>query len=264
MPVIRHICSMLALCFGLLCTVPSASAVPAKDAAAQLEALLREHPELILDVLREHSEEVLAIVQQGSDKRRISTLRKQWEEDMRMPKKVALVGRPVGGASDAPVTIVAYSDFLCAYCHKAAFTVGSLMKRYSGKIRFVFKQTPKDENGRIAGSWFLAAYDMDKAKGWKMYALAFDRQKEVEAAPEKTMRAIAKEVGFDVPRLEASLKARAGEFARIMDADAEEADALGFVGTPYFLVNDLVVRGALPMEDFAEAIDIALAKKAGK
>ena len=44
----------------------------------------------------------------------------------------------------------------------------------------------------------------------------------------------------------------------------EEADALGFVGTPYFLVNDLVVRGALSLEDFSTAVDMALAKKAGK
>ena len=50
------------------------------------------------------------------------------------------------------------------------------MKRYSGKIRFIFKQVPKDEAGRRAGMCNLAGYKLDKAKGWKMYALAFDRQ----------------------------------------------------------------------------------------
>jgi protein-disulfide isomerase len=50
----------------------------------------------------------------------------------------------------------------------------------------------------------------------------------------------------------------------MMDADAAEADSLGFVGTPYFLVNDIVVRGALSLEEFSKAVDMALEKKAGK
>ncbi len=263
MSFIRHICLMIALPLFFWGGAVEAKAAPSGE-AAQLEALLKEHPELVLDVLREHGGELLEIVQQAADKRRASNLQKQWEEDLKKPKKVALAGRPEGGAADAPVTIVAYSDFLCAYCHRAAFTVGSLMKRYSGKIRFIFKQTPKSEAGRIAGFWFLAGYGLDRAKGWKMYALAFDRQSEVEANPDKVMRAIAREVGFDVAKLEAALKAQEKTFGAMMDADAAEAEALGFVGTPYFLVNDLVVRGALSLEDFSKAVDMALEKKAGK
>lgn len=263
MSFIRHICLMIALPLLFWGGAVEAKAAPSGE-AAQLEALLKEHPELVLNVLREHGGELLEIVQQAADKRRASNLQKQWEEDLKKPKKVALAGRPEGGAADAPVTIVAYSDFLCAYCHRAAFTVGSLMKRYSGKIRFIFKQTPKSEAGRIAGFWFLAGYGLDRAKGWKMYALAFDRQSEVEANPDKVMRAIAREVGFDVAKLEAALKAQEKTFGAMMDADAAEAEALGFVGTPYFLVNDLVVRGALSLEDFSKAVDMALEKKAGK
>jgi len=263
MSFIRHICLMIALPLLFWGGAVEAKAAPSGE-AAQLEAQLKEHPEFVLNVLREHGGELLEIVQQAADKRRASNLQKQWEEDLKKPKKVALAGRPEGGAADAPVTIVAYSDFLCSYCHRAASTVGSLMKRYSGKIRFIFKQTPKSEAGRIAGFWFLAGYGLDRAKGWKMYALAFDRQSEVEANPDKVMRAIAREVGFDVAKLEAALKAQEKTFGAMMDADAAEAEALGFVGTPYFLVNDLVVRGALSLEDFSKAVDMALEKKAGK
>lgn len=235
-----------------------AKAAPALD-AAQLKALLKAHPEILLEVLGDHSEELLDIVQKGSEKRRSATLKTQWENDLTEPKKVDLAGRPIGGTPDAPVTIVAYSDFLCSYCHKAAFTLGTLMKRYPGKIRMVFKQVPKNEAGRLAGQWFLAAYRTDKAKAWKMYALTYDRQQEVEADVHGSMRAIAKETGFDVAALEADMKKYAREIGELMDADAAEAHALGFVGTPYFLVNDLVIRGALPLENFTDAVDMALA-----
>ena len=198
----RHLCLMLAVAFGGIFAVPAAQAAPRQEAAAQLEALLKAHPELILSILRDHSEELLDIVQEGSEKRRRLTLKAQWELDMEKPKNVDISGRPMGGAADAPVTVVAYSDFLCSYCHKAAFTIGNLMKRYPGKVRFVFKQTPNTKVGREAGCWFLAAYKIDKAKAWKMYALTFDRQKEVEEASTKTLRAIAREVGFDVKQVE--------------------------------------------------------------
>ena len=37
-----------------------------------------------------------------------------------------------------------------------------------------------------------------------------------------------------------------------------DAQKLGIEGTPYFLVNNLVVRGALPLDLFKSAIDMAL------
>ena len=260
----RHICLTLFLLSGGMLAAGTAQAAPAQDAAAQLEALLKAHPELILNVLEQHSEEVLDIVQKGSDKRRRAVLLRQWESDINIPKQVALEGRPVGGAEDAPVTIVAFSDFLCTYCHQAAYTVGNLMKRYPGKVRLVFKQIPKTESGRMAGEWFIAAYQMDKVKAWKMYALLFDRQKQVEENTLAALREIAAESGFDAKALEASVKSKAKELDAMLAADAADANALGFVGTPYFLVNNMVLRGALPMENFVDAVDMALKHTAAK
>ncbi len=264
MPFLRHICLTLFLLSGSLLVVAPAQAAPAPDLSAQLEAVLKEHPEIILNVLKDHSEEMLDIVQQGSDKRRRAVLLRQWETEINQPKNVALEGRPVGGPDNAPVTIIAFSDFLCTYCHQAAYTVGSLMKRYPGKIRLVFKQIPKTQSGRIAGVWFIAAYQMDKAKAWKMYAIIFDRQKQVEDDALTAMRAIAAEAGFDAKAVEAAVKSKAKELDAMMAGDAADANALGFVGTPYFLVNNMVLRGALPMENFIDAVDMALKNTAAK
>ena len=241
-----------------------AHAASASDPAAQLEALLKEHPELILNVLKDHSEDVLDIVQQGSDKRRRAVLLRQWENEIDQPKQVALEGRPVGGADDAPVTIIAFSDFLCTYCHQAAYTIANLMKRYPGKIRLIFKQIPKTQSGRIAGEWFIAAYQQDKAKAWKMYALIFDKQTQVEDDPLPSLRTIAADAGFDAKALEADVKSKAKDLDAMLAGDAADANALGFVGTPYFLVNNMVLRGALPLDNFIDAVDMALKHTAAK
>lgn len=264
MSFLRHICLTLFLLSGGMLAVGPVQAAPSSDLNAQLEALLKQHPELVLNVLKDHSEEVLDIVQQGSDKRRRSVLLRQWETEINQPKQVAVEGRPAGGPDDAPVTIIAFSDFLCAYCHQAAYTVGSLMKRYPGKIRLIFKQIPKTQSGRVAGEWFIAAYQMDRAKAWKMYALIFDRQKQVEDNVLSAMRTIAAEAGFDAKAVEAAVKSKAKELDAMMAGDAADANALGFVGTPYFLVNNMVLRGALPMDNFIDAVEMALNKAAAK
>lgn len=259
----RHICTTLSLFAAGLFISFSASAASAED-VAKVRAVLKEHPELVLEVLEAHGGKVLDLLQRASEDRRRDALHKQWEADVKVPKKVALNDRPVGGALDAPVTIVEFSDFLCTYCRKAAFTVGSLMKEFPGKVKLVFKFNPKDEKGRVAGAWFLAAYHMDKAKAWKLYALTFDRQQQVEADVPAGMKAIAAEVGFDVKRLEAEVKGQAARWKGIIDGDMADAKALGFVGTPYFLVNDMVLRGALPMDNFVDATELALKKKASR
>ena len=46
--------------------------------------------------------------------------------------------------------------------------------------------------------------------------------------------------------------------AAAIDADIEEGTRLGVQGTPYFLVNNLVIRGSLSARLFNEAIAMAL------
>lgn len=263
MPFVRCLCIAM-LCVLAFGGVRVAAADEAGNPEEQLRTLLKAHPELILDVLEEHSLQLLEIIQKGAEKRRRDSLHTQWEQDRKLPKKVAVEGRPVGGPAQAPITIVAFSDFLCSYCHQAAFTLGSLMKEYKGKIRFVFKQVPKDETGMLVSRWFLAAYHTDKARAWRMYALLFDHQAELEEEPRKTLLRITHEVGLEASLIEENIKKNGSLYADILDGDAADAKALGFVGTPYFLVNDMVLRGALPMESFEDAVQKALEQPAPK
>ncbi len=239
------------------CLLPS-SGQAAPSLEDQVIQLLKAHPEIVLDVLRQHSAEVLDIVQEGSESRRRTALFKQWEADLQKPKNVALDKHPAFGPAGAPVTIVAYSDFLCTYCRQAAFTLGNLMSKYKGRVRLVFKQTPKSDAGRIAGTWFLAAFKMDREKASKVYAAIFDRQQKVEDDPVTALRAIAQEAGYDVKLLEAEVSGNAKSYEDLMTADSNEARGLGFAGTPYFLVNDLVIRGAVPLDNFVDAVELAM------
>lgn len=252
----RHIVLSLVFLAGACLMHSPAQAAPSLE--EQLVQLFREHPEIVLDVLKKHSAEVLDIVQEGSDNRRRTALLKQWETDLQQPKHVSLEGCPAFGTPNMPVTIVAYSDFLCSYCRQAAFTIGNLLNKYKGRIRLVCKQTPKSDAGNVAGAWFLAAYKLDRDKARKFYATLYDRQQKVEDDTIVALRAIAGEVGYDVKALEAEVNGNAKKYEDMINADAAEARSLGFAGTPYFLVNDLVIRGAVPLDNFIDAVELAL------
>jgi protein-disulfide isomerase len=248
---------VLSACLLLPAPLRCPAAQPAPDFVRQFQQVLEEHPEFILDMLRDNSEIMLDIVERGSNQRRSRALLRQWQEDVKTPKGAALDGRPTRGPAAAPVTLVAFSDFTCAYCQQSAFTVENLLKRYPEQIRFVFKQIPVSDTGRMASQWFLAAWRQDRDKAWRFYALLFDRQQRLLNEPMAALREAAGDAQLDVDALTSALQDRAAT-DEILNLDAADAKALGFHGTPYFLVNDLVIRGALPLEHFIDAVEFAL------
>ena len=79
---------------------------------------------------------------------------------------------------------------------------------------------------------------------------------------EPFLKKVAQEAGLDMQRLATDIKGR--KVKALIEEDMAEARKLGVQGTPYFLVNDLVVRGALPLDLFSDAVDMALEKAGAK
>ncbi len=256
---------LLAILLIVLTLVPVAGAADNRDELKEtLRTLLRDNPDLVLEVLREHSETVLEIAQQGANQRRRKALVAQWKTDLEDPKKVNLADRPVRGEANAPVTVVAYSDFTCPYCQQAAGTVEMLLANYKGKVRYVFKQMPLEthENARTASNYYVAASLQDPAKAWKLYEAVFADRDRLVTEGEPFLKKVAQEAGLDMQRLATDIKGR--KVKALIEEDMAEARKLGVQGTPYFLVNDLVVRGALPLDLFSDAVDMALEKAGAK
>lgn len=250
----------LAVCAAVsLSPMPVAHAATQEDAAlaAALETLLRERPELVLDVLRRNSEAVLDIAQQGSNLRRKHNLELQWRKDMKAPKSVGLENRPVLGPRDAPVRIVAFSDFTCHFCEQASRSVEALRKTYGDGICLIFKHLPLDEKGPggLASAYFVAIGLQDEAKAWEFYEAMFANRDRLLAEGEPFIKESAQKLGVDMKRLARDVRGK--KVSDILAEDQKDAQKLGVEGTPYFLVNDLVVRGALPLDLFRDAVEMA-------
>lgn len=253
----------------IFCCMLQATAIPAAAAEASPEALkaavrevLKENPDFILDILKDNSEMVLEIAQQGNILRKRKAMLAQWEHDAKDSKKIDLDERPFRGNKDAAVTIVAYSDFTCPYCRQAEFTLRQLMKKYGDRVRMTFKALPKDDPfSQALAKYSTAAFIMDEKKGWEFFDLLFNNVEQFEREGEAFLKEAGSGFGYDFKKLKA--EAGSSKVQARLDRDRKEADRLGISGTPYFLVNDLMVRGAVSKDLFEEAIEMALRLEQG-
>ena len=256
----KIVASLLVAC-GLVCStlpVGAAETMSESDFAAMLGKVLEKNPELVLSVLRKHSEDVLTIAQEGANARRTQMLEDQWKKELGEKKVVDLQGRPVLGAKKAAVSIVAFSDFTCPYCYQGYKTVKLMMKKYEGKINLVFKHMPLDKKqvGYLAAQYFVAASLQNEAKAWALYDVFFEQREALIATGEAFLKKQAQVVGLDMDRLAKDLKENT--VTTIIDKDLADSEKLNIQGTPFFLVNNLTIRGALDPDNFEKAVLMAM------
>lgn len=248
----------------MCCFLPvwsQAATVSRPELEAALQKLLQERPDLVLEVLRQNSEQVLEIAQEGANLRRKHNLEAQWQEDQKKPKKVRLEDRPVLGNPDAKVRIVAFSDFSCHYCAQASKNVEELRKEFGNDVAFVFKHLPLDEKGAggIASAYFVAIAMQSEPKAWDFYKAMYDNREKLLSEGEPFIKKTAQGLGVDMKKLQKDVQGK--RVREILAQDQEDGQKLGVEGTPYFLVNDLVVRGAIPLDLFRSAIEMAKSSK---
>jgi protein-disulfide isomerase len=260
--------ALVGLCFFLSALLPASgaaaeTALTRSQLKAAMEQVLKEHPELILDVLRENSITVLEIAQQGGMERQRKITLARWETDLKTPKTVN-TDRPMRGDPKAPVTLVAYSDYTCPYCARAAATMEQVLAQRKGKVRFFFKNYPSKGYalGRLSSEYVTAAFMQDEAKGWALHDAVFAGQERLTAEGEGFLRATALDKGLDLKKLGADIKSKTVK--AVIDEDLAEGETMRATGTPFHLVNDLTIPGAASLSTFLEAVDLALDVKAGK
>jgi protein-disulfide isomerase len=172
-------------------------------------------------------------------------------------QKVDVGSAPAKGDSGAPVTLVAFSDFECPFCSRAANTVKQLEEEYKGKLRVAFKHQPlaRHPNAKIAAVASMAAHE--QGKFWEMHDKLFANQ---TALDRPALEKYAQELGLDMGKFKAALDST--KYDEYIAQDSEQGSQLGASGTPTFFINGRQIVGAKPPEVFRRMIDEEL-KKAG-
>jgi len=157
------------------------------------------------------------------------------------------------GPTDAPVTLVEFSDFRCGYCAKAHTTVEKLADIYGDDLRIVYRHIPQlgeDDSGRMISEAAVEAGE--QGKFWSFHDRLFTARSRVNRA---ALERIAVDVGLDMAQFRAALDDRRHQSAVVRDIGA--ARALGVQGTPTFYINGRPLVGSQPIDAFKVAIDAA-------
>jgi protein-disulfide isomerase len=177
------------------------------------------------------------------------------------PEKLAAMtqpGAPAFGPEKSAVTLVAFSDFQCPFCSRAAVATQKIKEKYGDKIHFVFRQFPLSfhKNAHLAAEAALAANA--QGKFWQFHDKLFADQTKIERPG---LEDAAKAVGLDMTAFKKALDSNS--FAPSVDADMKLGESVNVDGTPTIFLNGARVADPTNFDTIAKEIDAALAKKPG-
>ena len=190
-----------------------------------LETIL-ENPEIIMEafaILQERDENTQAVSQADV----LENQRELLERDPNAP----VLGNPEGD-----VTVIEFFDYNCPYCKRAAAEVEGLIAADTN-VRLVYREWPILGEGSVfAARAALASRNQDKYEEFH-WALM-----DLKGRAEKvTVLRAAEEIGLDVEKLLADMSAP--EIDEHIETSMRLTDALGFTGTPSFVIGEALVPG---------------------
>ena len=141
---------------------------------------------------------------------------------------------PTLGQAKAPILIVEFSDFTCGYCGRFYRETLPVMKSQylnTGKVRFAYRDFPRDEKGWGLVSAHAARCAGEQGQYWPMHDRLFDQAGRLGTG---VLMRIAKDM-----RLKTDLFGTCMDSQKHIEsimADKELGEQLGFRGTPGFLI----------------------------
>ena len=238
--------------FALLLAVPVAAPARAQsfnaDQRGEIERIIKDyllsHPELLQDVMNELDKRQ---VQAEAEKHRAS-VKEHSAAIFSSPRQVTL------GNTQGDVTVVEFFDYNCGYCKRAMNDMMELLNT-DLKLRFVLKEFPVLGDGSVQAAHVAAAARMQDKTGKKYLEFHIKLLSGRGAADKARALAVAKEVGFDMARIEKDMSSP--EVKAQLEESFKLAEALGLNGTPSYVVGNEVVIGAVGLKTLREKVNTA-------
>ena len=183
---------------------------------------------------------------------------------------VSLDDDPVKGDTNAPITIVEFSDFQCPFCARFfTDTLPLIEKNYieTGKVKFVYRDFPIPSIHQNAIPAAIAAECADEqGMFWEFHDKLFENQLLWQDLDNqnvvRTFEQYADELALDTDTFNTCLES--AKYLEEVQNDLNEGVSYGVAGTPgFFIGNEKIgygmVSGAQPYATFQQVFDQLLA-----
>ncbi len=231
------------------------------DFKKRVEKVIKENPEIVLKVIKERPLDFVSAFQDA-----VQVSRKELTAQREQAAKKELMSfyskpltpqiredESIRGSSNAPLTLVEYTDFECPYCARGAQTVTALKALYGDKLRVIYKHLPLSfhPNAFIAAQYFEGIRMQSKELAFKFHDQLFKNQSQIKKG-EKYLKELSRSLGVNLNKLSRDIKAQ--KVVQRIKEDLKEARKFGIEGTPGFVLNGIPIKGAYPLSHFKQII----------
>jgi protein-disulfide isomerase len=170
--------------------------------------------------------------------------------------KVDTQGAPTLGPSDAPVTIVEFSDYQCPACRATHQIVKEVRAAYGDKVQWIYKEYPlkRHKDAFVAAEASHCAED--QGKFWEYQEVLFTA---ADLTPESLIN-LAGQLGMSRDKFSQCLQD--SRYKALVEKNVRDATQAGLDRTPTFMINGTVFTGGPSLDTFKNMIDEEL-RKAG-
>jgi protein-disulfide isomerase len=161
-------------------------------------------------------------------------------------------------AKGAKVTIVEFGDFQCPACGSAYPIVEKILQDYKGKVTFVFRQYPLPAHQNAHAAAEAAEAAGAQGKFFDMYNALYSNQKDWGESKNAMdyFKKYAEAMDLDMEKFVSDVEGK--KYAAKIQADQNDGNAAGISATPTFFINDEMIVGGLPYDEFKAKVDAAL------
>lgn len=159
------------------------------------------------------------------------------------------------GPKDAPVTIVEFADFQCPFCARMVPTLNEVMRKYDGKVRWVYRDFPLMEIHPEALPAAVAANCAgEQGKYFEMHSQLFENLRTLSS---ETYTKLAQGLSLDMGKF-SECQQDPAQRQEVL-ADMQRGQELGVQGTPAYFVNGRRISGGVDVAELSRLIEEELA-----
>jgi protein-disulfide isomerase len=165
-------------------------------------------------------------------------------------------GNPFMGAKDAKVTIIEFADYQCPFCARVVPTLVELVKKYDGKVRWVYRDFPLDFHPNAKPAAVVANCAGAQGKYFEAHHFLYEN---TNALSEDVYSRLVDSLKLDKAKFDACRKDP--EQMKEVETDFAAGAEFGVNGTPAYFINGRKFSGGMGKADFERVIEEELARK---
>ncbi|MFZ0930024.1 MAG: thioredoxin domain-containing protein [Syntrophobacteraceae bacterium] len=163
-------------------------------------------------------------------------------------------GAPTTGPSDAPVTVVEFSDYECPACRSTHAVVKLIKAMYGDKVHWIFKDYPLKRHKEAFKAAEASHCAQEQGKFWEYQESLFTTP---DLSPPNMVNNAA-QLGMSAEKFSKCLQDE--RYNALVAKNVQDAVQAGIDRTPSFIINGILFAGGPSLDNFKNMIDEELKK----